>query len=87
MNKDERARLIVALQRGTVTVTFQKVNSDEVRVMPCTLNNKVLKANGIDTVIGHVSSDSSLIAVWSLDKDDWRSFVTDTVLGWEVHGE
>jgi hypothetical protein len=87
MNKDERARLIVALQRGTVTVTFQKVNSDEVRVMPCTLNNKVLKANGINTVIEHVSSDSGQIPVWSLDKDAWRSFITDTVLGWEVHGE
>ena len=87
MNKNETAKLIVSLQKGTVTVTFQKVNSDEVRVMPCTLNNKVLKANGINTDIEHVSSDSSQIPVWSLDKNAWRSFIVDTVLGWEVHGE
>ena len=48
MNKNETAKLIVALQKGTVTVTFQKVNSDEIRVMPCTLNKKVLEANGVN---------------------------------------
>ena len=87
MNKNETAKLIVALQKGTVTVTFQKVNSDEIRVMPCTLNKKVLEANGVNLTIEHVSPLSSQIPVWSLDKNAWRSFIIDTVLGWEVHGE
>ena len=46
MDRNEVSRLIEALQKGTVTVTFQKIDSDEVRVMPCTLNPVVLKANG-----------------------------------------
>ena len=87
MDSNERIELLAALKKGTVTVTFQKVNSDEIRVMPCTLNKKVLEANGVSPTIEHVSSDSSQIPVWSLDKNAWRSFIMDTVLGWEVHGE
>ena len=87
MNSNERIELITALKKGTVTVTFQKVNSDEIRVMPCTLNNKILEANGVSLTIKHVSSDSSQIPVWCIDKNAWRSFIMDTVLGWEVHGE
>lgn len=84
MDRTENARLIEALKKGTVTVTFQKIDSDEIRVMPCTLNPTVLKANGIATVIESVNPDTDHIAVWSLDKDAWRSFRVSTVLGWEV---
>ena len=44
MNVSEQKKLIDALLKGTVTVTFQKVDTGEIRVMPCTLNPKVLKA-------------------------------------------
>ena len=84
MDRNENARLIEALKKGTVTVTFQKIDSDEIRVMPCSLNPTVLKANGIATVIESVNPDTDHIAVWSLDKDAWRSFRVSTVLGWEV---
>jgi hypothetical protein len=84
MDRNECARLIEALQQGTVTVTFQKIDSDEVRVMPCTLNEKVLLAHGQKTVIESISPESAHLAVWSLDKDAWRSFRVSTVLGWEV---
>ena len=87
MNIDETSKLLSALQKGTVTVTFQKVDSDEIRVMPCTLNKKVLEANGVSPTIERVSPESDQIPVWSLDKNAWRSFIMDTVLGWEVHGE
>ena len=84
MDRNECARLIEALQRGTVTVTFQKIDSGEVRVMPCTLNEKLLLANDQKTVIESISPDCAPLAVWSLDKDAWRSFRVSTVLGWEV---
>lgn len=84
MDRNECARLIEALQRGTVTVTFQKIDSDEVRVMPCSLNPAVLKANGVNGNIESISPESAHLAVWSLDKDAWRSFRVSTVLGWEV---
>lgn len=84
MDRNELSRLIEALQQGTVTVTFQKIDSDEIRVMPCTLNPIVLKANGVNTVIESINPDTDHVAVWALDKDAWRSFRVETVLGWEV---
>ena len=84
MDRNELTRLIESLKRGTVTVTFQKIDSDEVRVMPCSLNPTVLEANGVKAVIENVSPETEHLAVWSLDKDAWRSFRVNTVLGWEV---
>ena len=84
MDRNETSRLIEALKKGTVTVTFQKIDSDEIRVMPSTLNPIVLKANGVKAVIENVNPDSDHLAVWSLDKDAWRSFRVETVVGWAV---
>jgi hypothetical protein len=87
MDKNEKIKLIEALKRGTVTVTFQKIDTEEIRVMPCTLNPVVLEANGVTPSIDKINSDSDHIPAWSLDKDAWRSFRLDTVMGWEVLGE
>jgi hypothetical protein len=84
MDRNSNARLIEALKKGTVTVTFQKIDSDEIRVMPCTLNPTLLEANGITSTVDAISPDSEHLAVWSLDKDAWRSFRVSTVIGWEV---
>lgn len=84
MDKNEKANLIAALQKGQVTVTFQKVDSDEIRVMPCTLNRTILEANEVATKISKINPDSDQIVAWALDKNAWRSFIADTVLGWEV---
>ena len=84
MDRNECSRLIEALKKGTVTVTFQKIDSDEIRVMPCTLNPTVLEANGVTSIVESISPESEHLAVWSLDKDAWRSFRVSTVLGWEV---
>lgn len=94
MDLNERNSLVESLLKGTVTVTFQKVNSDEVRVMPCTLNEEFLLASNAITK----DSQSNLqedktedlkptISVWSLDSNGWRSFRFENVLGWEVLGE
>ena len=93
MNSNERIELIAALKKGTVTVTFKKVNSDEIRVMPCTLNPVVLDAFCIEDYSSLIilnsefSKQTDQVPVWSIDQNAWRSFRTDTVLGWEVHGE
>jgi len=85
MDKNETAELIKALQKGQVTVTFQKVNSDEIRVMPCTLNSTVLEANEVSPE--SVTESPSVIPVWSTDQNAWRSFRTDSIISWEVLGE
>ena len=84
MNNTEKAKLLEALQKGQVTVTFKKIDTGEIRVMPCTLNPDVLKANGIKTEINYTANSMEAFPVWSLDKNAWRSFRLDTVEGWEV---
>ena len=84
MNKPEVTSLIKALQDGEVTVTFKKINSDEIRVMPCTLNTNILNENNITTEVSSVDADSANLAVWSIDKAAWRSFRLNTVTGWEI---
>lgn len=83
MQTSDKANLIEALHSGSVTVTFKKINSDEIRVMPCTLNPVVLEANDV-YLIDKVTPESDNIAVWSTDKNAWRSFRTNTVTNWEV---
>ena len=84
MDQNETSRLIEALKRGTVTVTFTKINTGEIRVMPCTLNPVVLEAHGVKVDIKDISSESEHLAAWALDKEAWRSFRLSTVNGWEV---
>ena len=89
MDVSEKRDLLAALQRGTVTVSFRKIDTDELRVMPCTLNETVLNAEGVKTKVemSQTSEDSAHFAVWALDKNAWRSFRLETVEGWEVLGE
>ena len=84
MKTNEKAKLLEALQKGQVTVTFKKIDTGEIRVMPCTLNPDVLKANGITSTINYSPNEMEAFPVWSLDKNAWRSFRLDTVEGWEV---
>jgi len=87
METSEKADLIAALKKGTVTVSFRKIDTGELRVMPCTLNPTVLEANGVTMSIDYSGKQMEAFPVWSLDKDAWRSFRLDTVEGWEVLGE
>ncbi len=84
MNATEQKSLLEALKKGTVTVTFRKIDTGELRVMPCTLNPAVLEANNVKTTINYEPQNMEAFPVWSLDKNAWRAFRLDTVEGWEV---
>jgi hypothetical protein len=84
MNTNESKALFEALKKGTVTVTFRKIDTGELRVMPCTLNPAVLEANNVATKVNYKPQNMEAFPVWSLDKDAWRAFRLDTVEGWEV---
>jgi hypothetical protein len=87
MEQAEKGKLLEALKKGTVTVSFRKIDTGELRVMPCTLNPVVLEANGVTNKVNVQGTDTEAFPVWALDKDAWRSFRLDTVEGWEVLGE
>ena len=73
-----------AARAGIVTVTFKKINSDEIRVMPCTLNVDILKQNDIATKVESIREDSDHLVCWAMDKKAWRSFRVSTVTEWSI---
>ena len=81
MDRNDKAKLIEALKRGTVTVTFEKINNGGIRVMPCTLNPIVLEAHGQNLKIGNIDPNTMHIAAFALDKEAWRSFRWDSIIG------
>src|SRR6056300_214968 len=83
MNKVETQNLINALKKGVVTVVFKKINTEEIRIMPCTLNPDVLDEHSVKTIIKDFSADSDHVAAWAIDKEAWRSFRLNTVISWE----
>ena len=36
-------KIINALKEGVVTIVFEKIDTGEIRTMPCTLNNDISK--------------------------------------------
>ena len=69
-----------AAKKGVVTVEFKKIGTDELRIMPCTLNPEVSENNVTLTVEQQTSSEH--YAVWALDKKAWRSFRVNTMVKW-----
>ena len=43
-------KIIDALQKGVVTVVFEKLDTGEIRTMPCTLNNDIHKTMKIKEI-------------------------------------
>jgi len=84
MQQTEKQKLLNALKTGIVTVTFEKVGTGELRIMPCTLSPNVLKENGIDVKV-EMNAESDHFACWALDKKAWRSFRLDTVKQWDTN--
>lgn len=84
METTEKQKLLNALNTGIVTVTFEKVGTGELRIMPCTLEQNILKENGVDVKV-EMNAESDHFACWALDKKAWRSFRLDTVKQWDTN--
>lgn len=72
-------KFLAEAKAGVVTVAFRKIDTNELRVMPCTLN-KELSDNNVKEI--NVDPASHNFAVWCLDKNAWRSFRASTVEEW-----
>ena len=69
-----------AALNGPVTVEFTKIDTGELRVMPCTLNRELSDQN-VPEILEQREGNDHLV-VWSLDKQAWRSFRVDTMIKW-----
>lgn len=77
-------KLIEALKKGVVIISFRKIDSGEIRVMPSTLNPELIP-NVTNPL--NVDSSSDTIMVWSLDKNAWRDIRSDTIIEWKIEHE
>ena len=74
--------LVSAAKKGPVTVEFTKIDTGELRVMPCTLNHELSNKNVPEVLEQKEESDH--LVVWALDKEAWRSFRVNTVKRWYI---
>ena len=70
--------IVDALKKGVVTVVFKKLDTGDIRTMPCTLNNDI---SGITMQIKNYNSPDILI-MWELDVKAWRDVRVDTIIEW-----
>tara|TARA_B100000900_G_scaffold414154_1_gene440017 strand:+ start:1739 stop:1987 length:249 start_codon:yes stop_codon:yes gene_type:complete len=71
-------KIISALQKGVVTIVFEKIGTGEIRTMPCTLNNDISKQ---ELKIKKYSSPDTVVC-WGLDVKAWRDVRVDTIQEW-----
>jgi len=76
------AKFLAEAKEGVVTVEFRKIDTEELRIMPCTLNRELSNNKVPETFSQKVDNDH--FAVWCLDKDAWRSFRVNTVEQWYI---
>lgn len=76
MNTEEFLNYV---KNNVATVEFRKVGTDELRVMPCTLNSEVMGEQSVEVT---QQANNDHLVVWSMDKDAWRSFRVNTVERW-----
>jgi len=82
-----RENMVEFLHIGPCEVTFTKVNG-ETRQMTCTLNEEVLKGEGVWKEPSEVTKkeNQSVIAVYDTIAKGWRSFRVDSVTKFEYIG-
>lgn len=74
-----REELVTALKAQAMKVVFEKVDGTE-RVMNCTLQPSMLPDQmDVEEYISEKRVNPDVLAVWDLDKGDWRSFRIDKI--------
>jgi hypothetical protein len=74
----DSSKIIDALKKGVVTVVFEKIDTKEIRTMPCTLNNDI---HGQQIKFRNYSSEDTLV-MYALDKNAWRDVRVNTIIEW-----
>lgn len=70
--------IIEALKKGVVTIVFEKIDTKEIRTMPCTLNNDI---HGQDFHFRNYASPDTLV-MYGLDVKAWRDVRVNTIIEW-----
>lgn len=72
----DRTSIVDALNAGVVEVKFTKVDGTS-RTMKCTLAERYLPPHDPEAKVR--ASNESVVAVWDMESQGWRSFRVDSV--------
>ena len=78
----DKTTLIDHLKVGEVTITFLKKDSDQERVLKCTLQDAILPAPIVKTQNKDGSArkrPDHIVVVWDVEAEGWRSFHFDSI--------
>jgi hypothetical protein len=80
-----KTRIVDSLRTGIVKVVFTKSDGTE-RTMRCTLVESYLppKPEEGDAPAPKRKRPPSMIPVWDVDKEGWRSFNIGSVISWQT---
>jgi len=73
--------LVKLLKTNICVVEFVKVNGEK-RQMSCTLDEKIVPPRQTDGKTKKINENN--VAVWDIDKQDWRSFRKDNVISYNL---
>ena len=73
-----KTNIIRMLESGIVNVKFTKTDGTE-REMKCTLMEQFAKPH-VKKTDREKKQNDNILAVWDVDKEDWRSFRLDSVI-------
>ena len=75
-----KTKLKETLSKSFAEITFTK-SDGSIREMRCTLMSEYLPQQKIEENVRHVprKDNDTVLAVWDIDKQDWRSFRLDSI--------
>lgn len=71
-------QIVEALKKGVITIVFEKLDTKEIRTMPCTLNKDIHKQSF--TIKNYTSPD--VVVCYGLDVEAWRDVRINTIIEW-----
>jgi hypothetical protein len=86
VNPSLRKKIKTLLHSNVCTITFVKTNGEE-REMVCTLLEQFLplqETNTDNPIEFRRRSSNESVAVWDLEKNDWRSFRYDSITSLKI---
>lgn len=87
MSDDNRNDILRGmLKEQVLNVTFLKKDGTE-RTMKCTLKASLLpEQEDLENAVQKKKPSTESIAVWDLEKEAWRSFRFDSIIGFTAEG-
>lgn len=73
-------QIVNILRENTVNLSFTKVKDGGVRKMKATLNSELIPSEKRPKTEGSETKNESVVKVFDLDLNEWRSFRPDTLL-------